>query len=125
MTAVLASQGARIDAWFYCPHHPEAAIGSYRMVCDCRKPAPGMIQQACDRFPIDLAQSFVIGDKPLDVAMAARARTTGILVRTGYGDEAVRAHAGGVPGASHVAIDLLDAVRWILDGERSLNESGA
>ena len=119
MTAVLASEGARIDGWFYCPHHPDAAIGAYRLICDCRKPAPGMIQQACERFSIDLAGSFVIGDKPLDVAMAARAGTTGILVRTGYGERAVQAHAGGVPGASRVAVNLLDAVQWLLDGRPS------
>lgn len=114
MATHLESGGARIDAWFYCPHHPEAAVSRYRVQCDCRKPEPGMIRQACAQFDIDLARSFVIGDKRLDVESAVRAGARGILVRTGYGDAVASAHNGQVPGAACVAADLVAAAAWLL-----------
>lgn len=114
MTVHLEHGGASIDAWFYCPHHPNAEVEAYRAVCACRKPEPGMIRQACDRFAIDLSRSFVIGDKTLDVGSAARAGARGILVRTGHGEDTIRAHGGQVPDASHVAPDLMAATSWLL-----------
>lgn len=114
MDAALAAAGARVDGWFFCPHHPEAALEAFRQVCACRKPAPGLIQQACARFPIDLARSFVIGDKPLDLGLAVNAGVRGVLVRTGYGAKAEIAHAGRVPGAAFVADDLASACDWVL-----------
>ncbi len=114
LAAALAAGGAHVDGWFYCPHHPEAALDTYRLVCPCRKPSPGLIHQACARFPIDLARSFVVGDKPLDMGLAANAGVPGVLVRTGYGAEATRTHPGGVPGAVWVAADLADACTWML-----------
>jgi D-glycero-D-manno-heptose 1,7-bisphosphate phosphatase len=71
MATYLDAGGATVDAWFYCPHHPVAEVEAYRAVCECRKPEPGMIRQACEQYEIDLARSFVIGDKLLDVARAA------------------------------------------------------
>jgi len=114
MAAHLEAGGARVDGWFHCPHHPNADVAAYRIACACRKPEPGMIGQARERFEIDLARSFVIGDKELDVQSAVRAGARGILVRTGYGDEVVRAHDGRVPDASFVAADLMAAVAWLL-----------
>lgn len=121
MAAHLENGGAVVDDWFYCPHHPMADIEVYRSICACRKPEPGMIRQACERFDIDLARSFVIGDKLLDVESAVRAGARGILVRTGYGEEIVRAHQGHVPVAAHVADDLMAAISWVLQehGEES------
>src|SRR6266516_5772570 len=66
----LACEGARLDAIYCCPHHPEAAIPSYRQDCDCRKPKPGMILRAAKNFGLDLASSFVVGDRYRDVEMA-------------------------------------------------------
>jgi D-glycero-D-manno-heptose 1,7-bisphosphate phosphatase len=114
MDAHLTAGGARVDGWFHCPHHPNADVPAYRAVCGCRKPEPGMIEQACAQFPIDLARSFVIGDKRADVSAAARAGALGVLVRTGYGDDVLRAHGPIVPDASHVAADLMAAVSWVL-----------
>ena len=114
MHAYLEAAGARVDGWFYCPHHPEAEVPEYRAVCECRKPRPGMIHQAAARFPIDLARSFVIGDKLLDVGLAAEVGARGILVRTGHGEETVAAHAGVVPSAAHVAGTLMEATAWLL-----------
>lgn len=115
LTRTLEAEGARIDGWFHCPHHPDGVVEALRQRCDCRKPEAGMIRQAQARFDIDLSRSFVIGDKLADVGMAERAGASGILVRTGYGDGVVREHDGQVPGAAHVAFDLMDATAWILD----------
>lgn len=114
MAAHLSGGGATVDAWLHCPHHPNADVPEYRVACDCRKPEPGMIRQACERFDVDLSRSFVVGDKPADLGSAARVGARGILVRTGYGDDVARAHAGGVPDASYVADDLMAAVSWVL-----------
>jgi D-glycero-D-manno-heptose 1,7-bisphosphate phosphatase len=118
MAAQLDASGARVDGWFYCPHHPAAVLEGLRRDCDCRKPKPGMIRQAAERFEIDLRGSFVIGDKLIDVGLAAQAGARGILVRTGYGDEVATAHPGGVPDAACVANDLMAATAWILAERR-------
>jgi D-glycero-D-manno-heptose 1,7-bisphosphate phosphatase len=68
----LASHGAHVDAFYYCPHHPEGTIKSLAVKCRCRKPGPGMLEQAASEQPIDRDSSFLIGDKDEDMA-AARA----------------------------------------------------
>src|SRR5262245_15442054 len=93
MTEALDAAGARVDGWFYCPHHPKAIIDALRIDCDCRKPKPGMVRQAQQQFDLDLARSFVVGDKLSDVELAGSVGARGILVRTGYG-ERVLAQAG-------------------------------
>lgn len=81
----LAGYGTAIDAFYYCPHHPEHGVGDYRIVCDCRKGAPGMLLQAAAEHNIDLQQSFMIGDKLADIEAASRAGCQPILVLTGHG----------------------------------------
>lgn len=66
-------QGVPLLDVFYCPHHPEAAISNYRQNCRCRKPSPGMIEQACEKYPIDLENSILIGDKISDMEAAKAA----------------------------------------------------
>jgi D-glycero-D-manno-heptose 1,7-bisphosphate phosphatase len=114
MSAAIDAAGGRIDGWFYCPHHPQAAIDALRVDCDCRKPRPGMIRQAQERFEIDLDRSFVIGDKSADVGLAQAVGARGILVRTGYGESELVRHHGTMSGTAHVAPDLLGAASWIL-----------
>ncbi|MFE1745029.1 D-glycero-beta-D-manno-heptose 1,7-bisphosphate 7-phosphatase [Coleofasciculus sp. H7-2] len=63
-------QGVPLLDVFYCPHHPQAAIPNYRQNCRCRKPYPGMIEQACQKYPIDLKRSIMIGDKTSDMQAA-------------------------------------------------------
>jgi D-glycero-D-manno-heptose 1,7-bisphosphate phosphatase len=118
MRRVLNAEGARIDGWFHCPHHPDAVIEALRMECTCRKPQPGMIQQAQARFEFDLERSFVVGDKMADVGLATAVGARGVLVRTGYGEDVVRQHGGTVPGAEFVAANLMEATSWIL-GQRA------
>jgi D-glycero-D-manno-heptose 1,7-bisphosphate phosphatase len=115
MTSTLARGGAQVDGWFYCPHHPEARIEALRVDCACRKPKPGLVRQAADAFEIDLPRSFVVGDKLSDVDLARGVGARGVLVRTGYGDEVLQAHAGVAPGAAYVAADLMAATAWLLD----------
>ena len=69
---VLLADGARIDAFYYCPHHPDGKIKELAIHCHCRKPQPGMLEQAARDWPIDRGRSFLIGDKDDDV-VAARA----------------------------------------------------
>ena len=109
--------GARLDAIYYCPHHPSEGTAPWRAVCDCRKPKPGMILRAAHEHDINLEASFVVGDSVVDIEAGSAVGVPGVLVLTGYGRGLVehqkdRFHAPPV----HTAEDLLDAVRWILDG---------
>lgn len=110
----LALGGARVDAWYYCPHHPEALVEDLRAACRCRKPATGMVDDAARDLGIDLARSWVIGDKWGDVQLGERMGGRSILVRTGWGvlEEAVRP-----PGQAVEAIcdSLAGAVAVVLD----------
>lgn len=74
----LRKSGAHIDAFYYCPHHPD-----FTGPCTCRKPEPGMITRALAEWPVDLAGSFLIGDKPTDIEAARRAGITAYLFETG------------------------------------------
>jgi D-glycero-D-manno-heptose 1,7-bisphosphate phosphatase len=115
LEAALAREGARLDAIYYCPHHPEAAIPSYRQDCDCRKPKPGMVLRAAEKFALDLSSSFVIGDRYCDVETAHRAGARGVLVLSGYGNGEYTYQSASWPRQpDHVAADLSEAVDWIL-----------
>lgn len=81
----LAKKSARIDAFYFCPHHPKADIKKYRKVCACRKPKPGMILKAAKEHKIDLKRSFLVGDTTQDVLTGRNAGVRTILVRTGHG----------------------------------------
>ncbi len=105
--------GARIDAWYYCPHDPNAKVAAYRRDCDCRKPRPGMVRRAEAELGIDAARSYVIGDKWLDVQLGRAVGAQSILVRTGYGASEERRPPEGVR-PDCVADDLIEAVTWIL-----------
>jgi D-glycero-D-manno-heptose 1,7-bisphosphate phosphatase len=113
LNSMLESGRARIDRWYYCPHHPEAVREEYRQRCDCRKPRAGMLQHAARIMDLDLSRSFGVGDKWHDVQAAAAAGAKGILVGSGYG----RVHEPPpVPGLEPAARaeNLIEAVSWIL-----------
>jgi len=76
----LEDQGAKIDALYYCPHHPQGRIKQFRKVCVCRKPSPGMILKAAKEYSIDLGSSYMIGDKLSDVQSARKAGCIPILI---------------------------------------------
>ncbi len=109
----LAGAGAVPDAYYFCPHVPDAAIERYRQHCRCRKPGPGMIEQACRDLDLDARRSVMVGDRWLDVACGQAAGTRTVIVRTGHGAHEVDAPP---PGAHADAIvdNLMEAVGWIL-----------
>ncbi|MEI6305713.1 MAG: D-glycero-beta-D-manno-heptose 1,7-bisphosphate 7-phosphatase [Deltaproteobacteria bacterium] len=106
----LAKSGAHIDAWFYCPHHPEGK-GSYSLACKCRKPLPGMLIEAAHRFDIDLSASVMIGDKLVDIEAGSAAGCRSILVRSGYGSHL----ENSAPDGLEIYDDLLSAVKVLLN----------
>ena len=111
--------GGRIDGYYYCPHLPDASVEAYRRSCDCRKPMAGMILAAARDLDIDVARSYVVGDRWIDVEMAHRAGATGLMVETGYGKtESTRPPAGFE--ATTVVANLIEAVTWILENAGSL-----
>jgi D-glycero-D-manno-heptose 1,7-bisphosphate phosphatase len=81
----LARGGAAIDRYYHCPHLADAPLERYRQACRCRKPGPGMIEQACRELDLDPARSFMIGDRWLDVASGVAAGTRAIRVLSGHG----------------------------------------
>jgi D-glycero-D-manno-heptose 1,7-bisphosphate phosphatase len=74
----LKGHGAHIDAFYYCPHHPEGIIKSLAVPCRCRKPGTGMLEQAAREWPIDVDASFLVGDRDDDMAAAAAFNIRGI-----------------------------------------------
>jgi len=112
---MLKAGGARIDAFFYCPHYPQGKVKSLSRDCGCRKPKTGMVKQALKRYPIDLKKSYVVGDKLDDVLLARNARVSfGILVRTGNGRKSeTELEKRGIKNAMVVS-DAARAARWIL-----------
>jgi len=116
----LERQGARLDDVYYCPHYPEAKVEEYRLVCECRKPSPGLILQAASRWDIDLAASYVIGDRVADLEAGRRAGCHPILVKTGYGvttasglAERTNTEDNSALLPERVCDNLLEAARWI------------
>jgi len=87
LSLLLGEHGAKIDAFYHCPHHPTEGVGAYRVACECRKPKPGLLRTAAFEWDIDLTRSWMIGDKPCDAEAGAAAGCRTILVRTGHGKE--------------------------------------
>jgi D-glycero-D-manno-heptose 1,7-bisphosphate phosphatase len=109
----LAVGGARIDAYYYCPHHPEGSVEEYRRQCDCRKPAGGLVERAAHELDLDPARSFVVGDTWRDIGLARAVGARGLLVRTGYGAvEETRPQPGLTSDAT--VDNLAAAASWIL-----------
>lgn len=80
----LADRDIDLDGIYFCPHHPEAVVEEYRQQCDCRKPEPGMLLAAQKELNIDMAASYMVGDK-IDDMLAGKAAGVGkkVLVRSG------------------------------------------
>ncbi len=113
ISARLAAGGARIDAFYYCPHHPEAVVEAYRRSCDCRKPQSGLFTRAASDLDLALEDSFVVGDRWHDLEAGQRVGARGVLVRTGYGkteEASPKAHV--TPSA--IVGNVMEAVSWIL-----------
>ena len=92
----LARSNAKVDAFYFCPHHPTEGAAPYRITCECRKPSPGMLLRAMREWPVDPAGSFLIGDRQTDLEAAT---------------------AAGVPGHLFSGGNLLPFVRRIVEGK--------
>lgn len=117
MNELLAPQGVGIDCFFYCPHHPEHGIGTYKKVCHCRKPATGMFEMAEQYFEVNKADSWMIGDKLIDVEAGKNYGVHTALVGTGYGKqvhaELTAAQEKGAVPYDIYAETLVDAAKAI------------
>jgi histidinol-phosphate phosphatase family protein len=101
MVEQVTNHGGRIDAIYYCPHHPDDG-------CDCRKPRPGLLLRAHREIGIDLGQSYLIGDQESDVLAGHEAGCKAVILdREGL--------AGFTSSAEKCAGDLSEAVGWVLD----------
>ncbi len=111
---LLQEQSARIDAFYYCPHHPDAEVAAFRQDCECRKPKPGLLLQAAAECSLDLAQSWMFGDRVSDLAAGAAAGCRTILVRTGYGVSV------NVQDLDHAALKLAGVADNLFDAVNQL-----
>lgn len=84
---MLASEGVMIDAINFCPHHPDGDVAKYRQRCECRKPHPGMAEEAARQLGLNLRRSTVIGDKTDDLLLGLVIGARSLMVRTGHGSE--------------------------------------
>lgn len=109
MSCEIAAAGGKVAGWYHCPHHPDYPADAAQ--CDCRKPLPGMLHRAASELGIDLASSWMIGDKIADIKAGIAAGCQAILVKTGYGEEA----AASAPEGVAVLADFLTAAAHIID----------
>jgi len=103
----LSPRHAEIDAFYFCPHHPDFSKEN----CSCRKPMPGLILRAAQEWDIDISHSWMLGDKLSDVQAGFSAGCQNVLVQTGYGAEVSQ---NQLPKGIHIAKDLVEASQYIL-----------
>jgi D-glycero-D-manno-heptose 1,7-bisphosphate phosphatase len=123
MTARFEEAGARLSGVYYCPHHPDAASPALRQICECRKPAPGLILEAQRELDLDLSRSFLVGDKLSDI-QAGHAAGVGhcFLVRTGHKiDWATEQQLGP---ADTILADLSEVADWLKSEQGAGQETG-
>jgi D,D-heptose 1,7-bisphosphate phosphatase len=119
LQTTLRQEGAYIDNYYYCPHHPTEGEEPYRQICDCRKPAPGMLLQAARDLNINLKNSYLVGDRFNDIEAGKKIGVRGVLVKTGFGQGLLQDNGPDKVTPENkpdfIAEDILEAVRWILD----------
>ena len=108
---LLAAAGIGLDGFYYCPHHPDGSVERYTRICRCRKPAPGLIEQAAADHDVDLASSWFVGDILDDVEAGRRAGCRTVLIDNG--NETEWRH-GALRRPDLVAPDLAAAARWMV-----------
>jgi D-glycero-D-manno-heptose 1,7-bisphosphate phosphatase len=119
LRARMQAGGARLDGIYVCVHHPSVGEPPYRQDCDCRKPKPGLLLRASAELDVDLARSYVIGDREGDLQLAWSVGARGVLVKTGYGGGELRYNAARwARQPDLVAEHLLEAVQRIVAESR-------
>lgn len=114
---LVESGGPPLDGHFYCPHHPEATLASYRVACECRKPETGLLRAAAAEFGFPLADSVMVGDRPTDIVAGREAGCRTMLVLSGRHADAPIVTAEPLPSdlrPDHTATTLHDGIDWIL-----------
>jgi D-glycero-D-manno-heptose 1,7-bisphosphate phosphatase len=112
----LENASAKLDAIYYCAHHPSVGEPPYRLDCDCRKPKTGLIDRAAADFDIDLERSWMVGDRYGDIELARNARLHSAFVLSGYGrGEWGFQRSSWKLEPEVVAEDLLEAVKTIIE----------
>jgi D-glycero-D-manno-heptose 1,7-bisphosphate phosphatase len=106
----LRVHGTGIDRFYFCPHHPEALVQSYRKDCACRKPKPGLILQALSDLSIDPKVSYLIGDMMRDICAGKRAGVRSILIQE-HEESVDTSDCSEIPDL--VVHDLLEAAQFI------------
>jgi len=120
MEYTLGQERAYLDRIYYCPHHPEKGFKGerkeYKVVCKCRKPGTGMIDKAVKEMNIELSQSFIIGDRTVDIMTGINTGMHTVLVRQGYAGEDKKYACR----PDFIFNDLLEAVQFIVHGYNNL-----
>lgn len=117
----LKKSGARIDAIYYCPHHPHGSVKKYVIKCNCRKPATGLVEKAINDYNVSLKNSYYVGDQKRDIEFGKRLGLKTILVKTGYGrGELYFKKFNNRLKPDYIADDLLGAAKWIQRNEKCL-----
>jgi len=117
MSQSFSQHHAYFDGIYYCPHYLLSKDPKYSKDCSCRKPNPGMANQAASDLNIDTAASYMVGDKVEDILFGLNIKAKPILVLTGFGKASlIKLEEKGI-NPSFVASNLLDAVNWILEKE--------
>lgn len=115
MQVKLGEEGAYLDDIVFCPHHPDKGYPGenplYKIVCNCRKPAIGMIQDAAERYNINLEESYLIGDSTVDIQTGKNAGMKTILVQTGLAGEDKKYDAQPDCVAAHIAEAVDDILK--------------
>jgi D-glycero-D-manno-heptose 1,7-bisphosphate phosphatase len=113
MVRRVRAAGGDLDAFYFCPHHPRGSVEEFATACRCRKPLTGMIDDAARDLGIDVARSWVVGDKWLDVQLGHAVGARSILVRTGWGADQERQRPEG-QAVEAICDNLIAAVSVIL-----------
>ncbi|MDZ4835340.1 MAG: HAD family hydrolase [Candidatus Melainabacteria bacterium] len=120
LVKLLKDQQAFLDDVYYCPHLPDGTVEQYTQTCDCRKPAPGLVEQAYNEHPeLDRTRSFVVGDKATDVELASNCGAKSILVETGYGKQVQAGEYQWKVTPDYQTDSIVEAVEWILNSLKS------
>ncbi|MGL4252484.1 MAG: D-glycero-beta-D-manno-heptose 1,7-bisphosphate 7-phosphatase [Fusobacteriaceae bacterium] len=102
--------GGDILECYFCPHHPEKGIEGYRKDCQCRKPNPGMLNEAMKKYDISKKESYMVGDKISDIEAGERAGVKSVLVKTGYGMKTLEKNSIDAP----VFENLFEFAKYLL-----------
>lgn len=108
---ILSEDKVSIDAFYYCPFHPEF---NTEEECECRKPSPKLIFEAAKDFEIDLSKSYFVGDTTSDILCGINAGLKTVLVKTGYGVESISILQKQNKIPSFVAENLMQASSFII-----------